>query len=518
MKIFSNLKVAFGLKTQPLKLIKSFILLNTILILSVLSNSYAQTDYQPFFKDSLVLYKGVVNDLNGFYIQYQKSSYKAAAFDSVVNNSSNTYYYPFKTANDTSVSAQGGDCIDLNGNSWMGKYFHHNAQQHYFFYNKIGDSIMLHTQEHIGHNWVFYTYPNNSYLRASIINILYNNMAGIVDSIKVISLQYFDSLGNVLINDWTQKEILLSQNYGIIKMPCFNNFPQDTSMWTRQNNLGIASSSDIYNFHIGDQFYYQQGYSNDEQGYFHAIDYTLLEVLNKNIDAANSLINYTFKRVYYNYHVVFPSPAYLDTIVESTFDVSFPLNESMGIPEKTSFDSLFNLHFNLMENYSQEFNFNIEIPVHVRNTRIYIFGNNCYSTAITTLPIKSIYARWLGEIYKEEYWEGFNGSAPFSTYFKLIGFQKNGINYGNFLELSELKNQQNKLFSINGNIGENIHLEWFMDEAGTIDIYSSSGKLLIKEYINKGKHQLSISDMAQGIYLVRGYTNKNSFVQKIIKQ
>ena len=518
MKIFSNLKVASELKTQLLKLIKSFLSFITILLSSVLSNSYAQTNYQPFYKDSLILFKGVVHDLNGFYNQYQKSNFKAAAFDSVVNNGSNTNYYPFKTAHDTSVSAQNGDCVDLNGNSWMGKYFHQNAQHHYFFYNNIGDSIMLHTQEQIGHHWVFYTYPNNTYLRASIINILYNNMAGIVDSIKVISLQYFDSLGNVLINDWTQKEILLSQNYGIIKMPCFDNFPQDTSMWTRQNNLEIASSSDIYNFNIGDQFYYKQGYSNDEEGYFHAIDYTLLEVLNKNIDIVNQAINYNFKRVFYNYHVNFPSPAYLDTIVESTIDVSFPLNESMGIPEKTSIDSVNNLLFNLLEDSAQTFNFPVENPLHVRNTRIYIFGNNCYSTTITTLPIKSIYARWLGEIYKEEYWEGFNGSAPFSTYFKLIGFQKNGINYGNFLELSELKNQQNILFSINGNMGENIHLEWFMDEAGTIDIYSCSGKLLIKEYINKGKHQLSISTMAQGIYLVRGYTNKHSFVQKIIKQ
>lgn len=518
MKIISHFNFPTDLRIRKINTCNSLILFISIYFACFISNSNAQTSYQPFFKDSTILYKGVVNELTGFYNEYQKSSYKAAAFNSVFNNGSYTYYYPFKTAHDTSASPTGGDCIDLIGNSWMGNYFYHDVQNHYYFFNKMGDSIVLHTQEQIGHQWLLYTYPNHNYLRGSVSNILYNNMAGIADSVKVISLQYFDSLGNVLSNEWTQKEILLSKNYGIIKTPYFNNFPQDTSMWTRQNNLEIASSNDIYNFHIGDQFYYKQGYSNDEPGYFHANDYTLLEVLNKNIDGVNQVINYQFKSIYYNYHVVFPNPVYLDTIIETTFDVSFPLNESMGIPEKTSIDSLNNLNFNLLENYAPAFNFTIENPVHVRNTRIYIFGNNCFSTTITTLPIKTIYAKGLGEIYKEEFWEGFNGNAPFSTYFKLIGFQKNGINYGDFLSLSELKNQPKKLFSIHGNITDNIQLEWLANEAGTIGIYSSSGKLLVEKYINKGKHQLSISHLAQGIYFVRGNTGKDSFVQKIIKQ
>ena len=111
--------------------LKSCISISIFVLMMVLSGIYskaiAQAPYQAFFNDSTILYKAQNLDFTGMVDQYQKSYYKAAAFDSVVYISGLTYYYPFKTARDTSDQPQGGSCIDLNGNSWMGNHFYHNT-------------------------------------------------------------------------------------------------------------------------------------------------------------------------------------------------------------------------------------------------------------------------------------------------------------------------------------------------------------------------------------------------------
>lgn len=72
------------------------------------------------------------------------------------------------------------------------------------------------------------------------------NLNGINDSVKTIQLNFFDALGNAGNNSWSQKEFLLSQHYGFIKCPIFNDFPNDTNLVTRQFNLNIATTTDIY--------------------------------------------------------------------------------------------------------------------------------------------------------------------------------------------------------------------------------------------------------------------------------
>lgn len=81
----------------------------TFNIMFLINWAQAQTAYQPFFKDSTLLYKAQNIDFIGSADQYQKSFYKAAAFDSIVNINGLAFYYPFKTAHDTSNQPQGGN-------------------------------------------------------------------------------------------------------------------------------------------------------------------------------------------------------------------------------------------------------------------------------------------------------------------------------------------------------------------------------------------------------------------------
>ena len=57
-----------------------------IVLNCVFNKAIAQTPYQPFFNDSTLLYKAQNLDFTGWNDQYQKSYYKAASFDSVLNN------------------------------------------------------------------------------------------------------------------------------------------------------------------------------------------------------------------------------------------------------------------------------------------------------------------------------------------------------------------------------------------------------------------------------------------------
>jgi len=272
---------------------------------------------------------------------YQKSNFKAAAFDSIVTNAGLAYYYPFKTTEDTTGQTFGWICLNLTGNSWMGNYLYHDVQQHYFFMNQVDDTIAIHTQENIGHNWTFYQYPNGAYLSATINSINIQNIGGINDTIKTFALTYFNSLSNIATNDWSLKEIQISRNFGIIKCPNFNFFPADTNMWFMQLNLNIATTSDIYNFNIGDKFFYKY-FKADYYPPTEASDYYLNEILNKNIDIPNQQIIYTIQQSYYDYNMEFPAPAYIDTIIESNFTLTYPYQLSMGIPEKTEIDSFQN--------------------------------------------------------------------------------------------------------------------------------------------------------------------------------
>jgi hypothetical protein len=189
----------------------------------------------------------------------------------------------------------------------------------------------------------------------------------------------------------------------------------------------------------------------------------------------------------------------------------------MGIPEKTAFDSTFGILHNLMQDFNDN-GLTLTDPVYVKNTRIYIpGGNDCYNTTITTLPIISKYTKSLGRIYYEKYWGG-GGSAPFSYISELIGYQKNGINYGNYLSIENLNKNSATIFKITSNPSENLNIQWLAKDAGTIGIYDGAGQLIFEKNVNQGNHQFPLPTIVSGLYFVKAISNNNIEVKKFIKQ
>lgn len=75
----------------------------------------------------------------------------------------------------------------------------------------------------------------------------------------------------------------------------------------------------------------------------------------------------------------------------------------------------------------------------------------------------------------------------------LIGYQKNGIDYGNYLTIENLNKNIAQIFKIKGNPSENLNVEWLAKEAGTISVYSSAGILVFEKNVSQGNHQISFS-------------------------
>jgi len=99
---------------------------------------------------------------------------------------------------------------------------------------------------------------------------------------------------------------------------------------------------------------------------------------------------------------------------------------------------------------------------------------------------------------------------------KLIGYQKNGINYGNFLGMEQMPKNQKSLLKLVANPSQNLIINWLAKDAGTISIYSNAGALVIEQNIAEGIHQIELPAMASGLYMIKGTTANHIEVIKFI--
>jgi len=100
----------------------------------------------------------------------------------------------------------------------------------------------------------------------------------------------------------------------------------------------------------------------------------------------------------------------------------------------------------------------------------------------------------------------------------LIGYQKNGIIYGNYLAIENLNKSSQQIFKITTNPSENLSIEWLASDAGKLSVYSSSGTLIFEKNITPGNHQISLNNLANGYYFVKAYTNTKNELMKFIKK
>lgn len=235
---------------------------------------------------------------------YQKSNYSGNDFlvlkiDSVTTSGTETIYHPMRSFRGN-IDSNG--CLVPNDTSWMGIQIvqQSNGDETYFTLNL--DSIHIKCGATLNQNWHLYDFANGDYFEATVTALNVQSVLGNPDSCKVITLQKKDALGNNLSDIWNNKSIILSKNYGAVKMYGWRDFPSDTSTMNISYSIatggeGNLTADKIFDFAVNDVYEYTNQWNAAPAT--SGIRYERYQVLNKYIAANSDTIIYEYDYKYY---------------------------------------------------------------------------------------------------------------------------------------------------------------------------------------------------------------------------
>jgi hypothetical protein len=235
---------------------KIYLLLALLMSLNFLSAQNWQTitsGHKSYYKGDA--YKLVNNDhwnINGVRI------------DSVLFIAGDSILYNFLSFHDTNVFFT-SPCLAIKDNSWIGQSMRKTSNGLNIFHNKMLEPIIINTLAFQGSTWPLYNYPNGSLIKGTVDSVYFGNVNSIADSIKVISLQYIDSLGSPAPHVLNSKRFTLSLSNGIVDLFDMNDFPADSIQYSL-SSLSPLSNYDLYNYNIGDVFGYNYRHYNEPPG------------------------------------------------------------------------------------------------------------------------------------------------------------------------------------------------------------------------------------------------------------
>lgn len=193
--------------------------------------------------------------------------YKAIRVDSLfVLGGNDTLFVTYPT-----IREVGSTCLDTAGGSVSGRKIISRGDGLFLFFNHHNDTILINTQAGLNNFWTLIKLAGQNYLEGKITALLYDSVLGIMDSVKVISLQAKDSNGENISHPFNGKQFRLSRNYGFSRLFDLNSFPGDTMTYSiagrEAPELGVQvlTPRDIYNFDIGDEFHYTGYQLNNSQ-------------------------------------------------------------------------------------------------------------------------------------------------------------------------------------------------------------------------------------------------------------
>ena len=227
---------------------KRFVL--SFLVIIIAQNLWAQ-NYQSFRSDRTYLY-------NNYLTQ-------SIRFDSVQVSEQDSVLYAFKNipANYYLVDFR---CYSLHAFIGDSVLIKNNGEN--IFFNQQGDSIVIRTNAHLNETWNFFSDTIYT-VNATVSNIDTMHFGSIIDSVKTIQLNVFDSTGSSITLNLYSNEIKLSKNFGLINFPTFLAYPHEELnvdfhneynlklIGINTSNFGIQNINtfEIYDFAVGDEIH-----------------------------------------------------------------------------------------------------------------------------------------------------------------------------------------------------------------------------------------------------------------------
>lgn len=252
-------------------------------------------------------YEAIKSDAEYFFKHSINQDILAIRIDTVIHNGDDIIFGNFKQIRPTDYG-----CFNIKGSSWLGDPVKEMPDGTFVFgvYEEgtldSSDTYRILTLSKINVPWIFYSFHYSSeYIVAQVTEIKQMTFIGITDSVKVISLTRKNALGEIVPNPLNAQKILLSKNYGLIRLPKFDDFrsrepnsPFYEIAGKTKPETGITNlkTMQIYDFQPGDEFHSVNYYSQFYMHYPENTIYTIEKVLDRINYATNDSVTYRIER------------------------------------------------------------------------------------------------------------------------------------------------------------------------------------------------------------------------------
>lgn len=211
-------------------------------------------------------YKAIKTDA-GYYFKCSVSEdVIAIRIDSIAQNGDETIYYNFRQLRQTDYG-----CWVTNGASWLGDLVIESpdGKTQFILYpfspSDSNDVYTINTQAEMGDSWRFFNYHNGlQYVEATYTDLWIMDFGDLCDAVKIFTLQVKDASGQFVSSSVNGEEVILSANYGLIRMPKFDEFKDSPRFYfycgKTNPELGYLNptTTRIFDFQPGDEFHVVQ--------------------------------------------------------------------------------------------------------------------------------------------------------------------------------------------------------------------------------------------------------------------
>jgi hypothetical protein len=251
-------------------------------------------------------YKALKTDAGYYFYDSVANDMIAIRIDSVAISGADMLYFNFPQIRPTENSF----CYISDGASWLGDPVIEKPGGIFLFKSinsQTGiqtDTLVIKTQATLNEEWKFTSFPfSTDHIDAQVTALVNMTFIGLTDSVKIITLTRKNASGLVVPDAINNEEIRLSKNYGLIRLPKFDDFNDyirfyeitgKTNPETGNINPDLGS---VYDFEVGDEIhthYFSNWYNYETSTEI----WTIKRVTGKSISPTNDWRAYKYDICY----------------------------------------------------------------------------------------------------------------------------------------------------------------------------------------------------------------------------
>lgn len=207
------------------------------------------------------------------------------AIDSVAYQGADTLLFNRSFVEELNPGSQLGSSYYRRDTTWMGVHVMQRPGGIEEYHTALGEDARLEVLANPGQAWISMNFPNGNVLQAEVDSVTQGIILQQTDSLKYISFQMLDSLGQSVIHPINGQQITLSRNHGAVELFQMAHFPDSLQQFTlvgiEEGNLGENNLNfeEVFDFEVGDVFHTQ--WEEYWPPFTYYIDYEELIVVSK---------------------------------------------------------------------------------------------------------------------------------------------------------------------------------------------------------------------------------------------